>query len=132
MESARQVVDAYYDHLKQRDREKLLELLSSNIVVTYHSQPGQFPWSGEFKGIDGFDRFFDAIRQHLDVIEVKVTDSVVDRNKVVNLCRGVWEFKENGRRVTGSMVNVFTVDDGRITGYDVYADTAAFAEAMNS
>jgi len=130
MSSTKQTVDDYYRYLKQRDRENLLELLTDDIVVTYHAQEGQFPWGGKFQGKEGFDRFFSIIKDHLNVIEVTVEDSIVDENKLVNQCRGIWEFKASGRIVEGSMVNVFTVRNGKISGYDVYADTAAFAAGL--
>ena len=121
------VISDYYTHLKERDRENLIRLLSHDIVTTYHAQNGQLPWAGTFHGIDGFDRFFSIIREHLNVIDVEIIDSISGKNKVINQCEGMWEYKETGYVVKGSMVNVFTVKDEKITGYDVYADTAAFA-----
>jgi ketosteroid isomerase-like protein len=132
MNATRQTVDNYYYYLKERDREKLLELLADDIVVTYHAQEGQFPWGGKYFGKEGFDRFFSTIKEHLNIIEVSVEDSIVDENKLVNQCTGSWEYKANGHIVKGSMVNVFTVKDGKIAAYDVYADTAAFAAGLPS
>ena len=116
----------YYRFLQERDRAGLLNLLADNIEVTCHGQIDQLPWAGKFYGIDGFDQFFSIIRKYLDVVEVEITDSISDRNKVINQCQGVWKYKANDYLVKGSMVNVFTVDNSKIVGYDVYADTAAF------
>ena len=127
MTSTKELVDNYYTFLKERDREGLLSLLSEDIVITYHSQPGQFPWSGQFHGIEGFDRFFSILKQHLNVLNVDIVDSIVQNNKMVNQCMGQWEYKSSGYVVKASMVNIFTVTENKITGYDVYADTAAFA-----
>lgn len=130
MVSARKIVDDYYVFLKERDREKLLALLSPDIVVTYHAQGGEFPWGGVFKDITGFDEFFSIIKDHLNIVEVKIIDSIEGDNKIVNQCLGSWEIKKSGHVVTGSMVNIFTISNGRISAYDVYADTAAFAQGM--
>jgi ketosteroid isomerase-like protein len=127
MQNTEQVIDDYYTFLKQRNREKLHGLLSSDLVVTYHSQPNQFPWSGKFHGIEGFDDFFSKIQTYLNIVEVTIVDSTISENKMVNQCEGSWEYKANGYRVNGSMVNVFTISAGKISAYDVYADTAAFA-----
>ena len=124
------IIGDYYRYLKERDRENLIGLLSSNIVITYHAQENQLPWAGTFRGIEGFDQFFSIIRKFLNVIDVKIIDSISGRNKVINQCEGMWEYKETGYVVKGSMVNVFTVNDGKITGYDVYADTAAFVAGL--
>lgn len=125
-----QVISSYYQLLKNRDREGLLELLSEDLIITYHGQPNQLPWAGEFHGVDGFDQFFSIIKSYMDVVEVSVLDSISDRNKVINQCQGSWKYKENDYVVNGSMVNVFTVESGKIVGYDVYADTAAFAAGL--
>ena len=114
MATTRQIIDRYYRYLKQRDRGKLLELLGEDIVVTYHAQPGQFPWAGQFHGIAGFD----------------VIASTAGGNRVINQCEGIWEYKNTGHVVKAGMVNIFTVESGKITGYEVYADTAAFAAAF--
>ena len=127
MATTSQIIDCYYRYLKQRDREKLLGLLCEDIVVTYHAQPGQFPWAGQFHGIAGFDEFFRIIKDHLNVINVDVMASTAGGNRVINQCEGIWEYKNTGHVVKGSMVNVFTVESGQITGYEVYVDTAAFA-----
>jgi ketosteroid isomerase-like protein len=130
MQSVKQVIDDYYVYLKERDLEKLHGLLADNIVITYHSQENQFPWSGIFHGKAGFDQFFSILKEHLDVVEVRVVTSTTGQDRVINQCEGTWEFKASGYRVNGSMVNVFTVENGKISGYDVYADTAAFAAGL--
>ena len=125
-----QIIGDYYRHLKERDRENLIGLLSSDIVVTYHAQKNQLPWAGTFRGIEGFDQFFTLIQKFLNVIDVEIIDSISGKNKVINQCEGMWEYKETGYVVKGSMINVFTVNDGKIIGYDVYADTAAFVAGL--
>ncbi len=130
MSTTKQIVDQYYVLLKARDRKNLLKLLCDDIVINYHSQSDQFPWSGKFIGIDGFDRFFSLIKANLNIIEVSIVDTVVDGNKLVNICEGKWEYINSGYVVHGSMVNLFTVSNGKISGYDVFADTAAFAAGI--
>ncbi len=130
MTVAAEVITAFYRHLKHRDQDSLHGLLADDIAVEYHAQPNAFPWSGTFSGKDGFDRFLDIIRTRLDVVEVSVVRSVSTPSQVVNLCRGKWRYRENGQLVEGDMVNVFSVRDGKIDRYDVYADTQAFAEGM--
>ena len=125
-----QIIGNYYTFLKERNREKLIGLLSSDIVITYHAQEGQLPWAGTFRGTEGFDQFFSIIREYLNVVDVEIIDSISGKNKVINQCEGIWEYKESGYVVKGSMINVFTVNNGKICCYDVYADTAAFAAGL--
>lgn len=126
----RAVIDRYYERLAERDRDGLVELFAPEFIVTYHAQPGAFPWSGEFRGIDGFDTFLAAIAEQLEIVRVDKTAIVADDSRVVVQCDGHWRVKANGADVRGGMVNVFTVANGRITHYEVHADTQAFADGL--
>jgi len=124
------IIARYYERLKNRDRDGLLELLSPDMRVKYYGPEGLLPFIGEFNGIDGFDRFFGIIQDNLDIVEVESLDQIASDTKLVVQARGVWRSKATGRDIRGNMVNVFTVADGRITQYEVYNDTAAFAVGM--
>ena len=89
-----------------------------------------FPWSGVFRGHAGFDEFFAAIAENLEIVEVVQHQFISDAERVVVQCTGAWRVKANDRVVRGAMANVFTVSDGLITAYEVYADTAAFATGL--
>ena len=130
--SSEEIVDAFYHCLKSRDRDGLVAVLDPGIRVTYHSRPGEFPWSGEFSGIDGFDRFLEALREHLEIIHVDILKTIADERHVVKQCRGAWRYLKSGHVVEGDMVNIFTVSGDRITAYDVHADTAAFRAGLSA
>ena len=126
----KEVIDQYYQNLKNRDRDGLLKLLSNNITVIYYGQDNQLPWAGTFNGIPGFDEFFSIIAHHLEIVNVQQEDFICNGNKVVVQCNGCWKVKKSGSLIKGGMVNVFTVEEEQIIQYEVYADTAAFASAM--
>lgn len=130
MSNTETIIAQYYERLKNRDRDGLLELLSPDMRVKYYGPEGLLPFVGEFNGIDGFDRFFGIIQDNLDIVEVETLDKIPSDTKLVVQARGVWRSKATGREIRGNMVNVFTVDAGRITQYEVYNDTAAFAVGM--
>ena len=129
--STKVVIERYYQFLQQRDRTGLISLLSPEIEVIYHASNSRLPWAGIFKGINGFDRFFDTIKAHLDIVDVVVIDRVFSENKAIMQCQGTWRRKATGTLIEGAMVNVFTIEDRLINTYEVYADTAAFEAAMN-
>ena len=130
MSNSAAIIEQYYAHLKNRDRDNLLALLSPEIEITYHSQPEQFPWSGKFHGVEGFDRFFSILKDYLEVVEVNIVNSTATDDTVINQCEGQWKFKQSGYVVAGDMVNVFRIDGGKISAYEVYADTAEFAKGI--
>lgn len=123
-------IEDYFRLLQQRDREGLRRLLSPGIRVRYYGPDGALPWIGEFHGLDGFDEFLGIIASHLDIVEVERLDTIADSRKVVVQSRGCWRSKTTGRDIYGSMINIFRVEAGRITGYEVYNDTLAFARGM--
>jgi len=125
-----EIIERYYDLLAARDRDGLAEILSPDIVVTYWGQEGQLPWAGTFRGLDGFDQFLEAVSSVLDIVEVKRLRIVADEDVVVIPCAGQWRVKATGEVVSAGMVNVFQVDSGRISAYDLHVDTAAFVTAL--
>ncbi|MGY9074109.1 MAG: nuclear transport factor 2 family protein [Acidimicrobiales bacterium] len=127
---ARDVIDRYFSLLAARDRDGLLEVLSPEIVVTYHGQDVRLPWAGRYEGVDGFDEFLGIVAAHFEVVNVDRSAYIADGDQVVVQCQGTWLAKPTGREINAGMVNVFSVDAGRISGYEVYADTEAFAHAL--
>ena len=125
------IIDDYYRFLKERNRDALVGLLSEHIKVTYHASGSALPWAGEYAGVAGFDEFLTIIKNHLDIVEVNVLDRTYGDKKAVMQCYGTWEVKENGNKISGFMVNVFTVENQQITHYEVYADTAAFERGIS-
>ncbi|GEM_PF-2336253 len=132
MNDPRHIIETYYQRLADRDREGLLELIHPDITVTYHGGVGVFPWSGQFTGHNGFNDFFAVIAEHLDVVNVEQTRWTTDEQAVVVQCVGQWRVKANAARVDAGMVNIFTITEDLITGYDVHADTEAFRRAMDA
>lgn len=124
------IIAQYYDRLKNRDRDGLLELLSPQMRVKYYGPEGLLPFVGEFNGIEGFDEFFGIIQDNLEIVEVQTLDQIATESKLIVQARGVWRSKATGREIRGNMVNVFSIDAGKITQYEVYNDTAAFAIGM--
>ncbi|MDH3453232.1 MAG: nuclear transport factor 2 family protein [Gammaproteobacteria bacterium] len=126
----RTTVDAYYRLLAARDRSGLLALLSKDIKVAYHGPQNLLPWIGEFPGHAGFEEFFAIIAAHVDIVSMERLSLIADDSKVAVQCLGTWRIKTTGKEVNGHMVNIFGVDGEKITSYEVYADTAAFAAGM--
>jgi len=128
--TTRKVIEDYYRFLKERNREKLLALLSPEIKIIYHAENSKLPWAGEYEGMDGFDRFFDVISAYLDIVEISILNRLYDGNKAAVQCQGIWRLKSGRALISGGMINFFTVENHQLTRYEVYADTAAFESAL--
>ena len=125
-----EILSSYYERLAARDEAGLQELLSPDIVVTYYAQPDQLPWAGTFTGHDGFNRFLGIVSAHMSIVEADRSDPIVSNEHAVVRTTGTWRADATGKLVSGGMINVFTIVDGQISGYEVWADTAAFVEAL--
>lgn len=124
-------IDRYFELLKERDMEGLKQILSADIRVRYYGPEGALPWIGEFEGMAGFEEFLRIVAAHLDIVEVERIDTIADERKVVIQSRGCWRSKTTNKDIHGNMINIFSVKDGKITGYEVYNDTLAFARGMD-
>lgn len=124
-------IERFFQLLRERDREGLLHILAPDVRVRYYGPEGALPWVGEFHGTAGFENFLAIIAAHLDIVEVERLDTISTDRKVVVQSRGCWRSKATGKDIHGNMINVFTVARGKITGYEVYNDTLAFARGMS-
>ncbi len=109
-----------------------MALLHDEVRVSYYGPPGLLPWIGQFDGKSGFEQFFEIIAEYLEIVEVETLDRISNASKTVVQCRGCWRVRASAETVEGNMVNIFSVTDGRISAYEVYNDTAAFATAMGA
>jgi len=127
--SAVELVEEFYRLLAARDRSGLHEILSPDVVVQYHAQPGLFPWAGTFTGHDGFDTFLAAVGDHLEIVEAERLDPIATETHVVVQTIGAWRLTRTGTTIRGAMCNIFHIGETQIVAYEVYADTAAFQAA---
>jgi ketosteroid isomerase-like protein len=126
-----ELVDEFYRLLATRDTEGFNLLLADDVQVTYHATRGDLPWAGRFFGRQGFSKFLGIVGEHLEIAEAERQEPFGDHKRVVVATEGKWRVKANGAIAAGSMLNIFTIADRQICGYEVYADTAAFVKALD-
>ena len=85
---------------------------------------------GTFRGLRGFDQFAKAVVEHLEVLEAAELERIVEGPKVVLVSRGRWRVRSNRRELRVRSITIFSIEAGRIVGYHVHTDTAAFVQAM--
>lgn len=124
------VLDAYYAALKAGDAEALRAVVAEDVLVTYHGRPGLLPWTGEWRGFAAYRAFLGHVGAHLEILEVTPVAQVEDGERVIVLLDGRWRSRATGRVVAARVVNIFTLRDGRVAGYEVFHDTAALWEAL--
>lgn len=125
------VLDAYYAALKGGDTAALRAVVAQDVVVTYHGRPGLLPWTGTWRGFDAYCDFLGRVGAALEILEVTPLARIPDGARVVVLLEGRWRARATGREVAARVVNIFTLRDGRVAGYEVFHDTAALWEALS-
>ncbi|CAH0186014.1 nuclear transport factor 2 family protein [Roseomonas sp. CECT 9278] len=124
------VLDAYYAALKAGDVAALRAVVADDVVVTYHGRPGLLPWTGVWRGFEAYRDFLGRVGAALEILEVTPAARIEHGDRVIVLLDGRWRARATGREVAARVVNIFTLRDGRVAGYEVFHDTAALWEAL--
>lgn len=124
-------LDAYYKALQSGDENDIRAVVAPDIVVQYHDATGLLPWGGRWQGVDAFRTFLSHVAEHLVIEKVEPLEKLITDDSVVVVLRGHWLAKATGRKVKAVVSNIFTIRDGRVAGYQVFPDSAAFAIALD-
>lgn len=87
------------------------------------------PLAGKRTGRDGVREFFATLARDQEVIEFEPREFVAQGDKVVSLGHYQWRVKDTGRDFASDFAHVFTIRDGKVTGFREYFDSAAVAAA---
>jgi ketosteroid isomerase-like protein len=122
------VIEALYAAMRAGDTERVIGLLSDDVVMIVPGPPGVGA-AGEWRGHDGarecFRRLGEGhVTERLDFLE-RIADGpfVVSRLHVAAVARAT------GRRFESDIVHLFTVSDGKVSRLLDFFDTAAIVAA---
>jgi uncharacterized protein len=123
-----EVVKQFEHAFVRGDMDHVISLLAPDIVV--HEAPS-LPYPGDHRGIDGFLKLAEAFNRVWEIkspLDLAFLDAGED--KVVVLVKFDAEARATGKPLTLRLVEVYTVQGGKIADLDVYyRDTAAIVEA---
>jgi len=122
------VIEALYAAMRAGDTERVIGLLSDDVVMIVPGPPGVGA-AGEWRGHDGarecFRRLGEGhVTERLDFLE-RIADGpfVVSRLHVAAVARAT------GRRFESDIVHLFTVTGGKVSRLLDFFDTAAIVAA---
>ncbi|HEY6189949.1 MAG TPA: nuclear transport factor 2 family protein [Pyrinomonadaceae bacterium] len=127
-EQNKQLVTQAYERFKSGDIRALLGLLSDDVAWQL-PETENVPFSGKRSGREQVAQFFQSLGESQDVLQFEPQELIADGDKVVSLGQYKWRVKATGREYGGDWAHVFTVRDGKITGFHEYMDTASAAAA---
>lgn len=99
--------------------------------VQLHHSP-DLPWGGEWHGYEGFKGWSVEMSRHFDVVDVQDAKFLTSGNQVVVLCNLYTRSRVTGRSINNPMVQVVTVEEGRITDFRAfYWNVAEYVEVTS-
>jgi hypothetical protein len=111
------------------DLKGLLGTLDADIEWAV---PGSAPWSGEGRGHEHVQRFFEAFGTSASLKTFEPRSFLTDGDKVVVTGYEEGTARNTGRAWKAHFTHVFTVAGAKITAHREYVDTQAIADATRA
>jgi len=127
--SIRELADRFYG-IVNGDEGDFSEIFSTDFV--FGIMPG-FPYGGDYHGLDETNAFFEKLGNHFDYWEVHTERFIpVDDNNLLVTAKYKTKATETGKDVLMETVHLWTANEGKLTSYKHYCDTAILAAAMDN
>jgi len=127
--SIRELADRFYG-IVNGDEGDFSEIFSTDFV--FGIMPG-FPYGGDYHGLDETNAFFEKLGDHFDYWEVHTERFIpVDDNNLLVTAKYKTKATETGKDVLMETVHLWTANEGKLTSYKHYCDTAILAAAMDN
>jgi ketosteroid isomerase-like protein len=123
------LVQQAYGYFQSGDIPSVLDSLSEDVEWSNPPLEG-VPVSGTWHGREQVGQFFQTLGDNQEVRQFEPREFVAQDDKVIALGHYAWHVKSTGREWESDFVHVFTVRDGKVTGFQEYANTAAIADAF--
>jgi ketosteroid isomerase-like protein len=124
-------MQALYDAFSRGDIAGVLGRLDPAAELAFEG-PKTVPWVGEWRGIDGWTKFFQTLGTHLDAITVKMQPFAAQGDRVVFAGRYTAKVKATGKGIDSPLVHLWTVRNGKALRCQEMANTAAEAAACGA
>lgn len=120
-----------YDAFSRGDIQTILNSVSEDI---HWETPGPkiVPYAGSYRGVDGVKQFFADLGGGQQNQKLTTDEVIAQGDTVVTTGRYNCQIKATGKRLDTWIVHVFTIQNGRVTRFLDYGDTAAMADAYSS
>jgi len=126
-----ELVQAALDAFGRGDIAALLELCSDGVNVTFFGDSSVIPYAGRWEGKNRVAEYFRIIGETIDVLGWNRQYTVGDANHVAAFYTGSLRVKASGKMINDTHLALdFTAENGKVTGWQVYSDTAALEKAL--
>jgi uncharacterized protein len=124
------VLDRWFAAVRAGDPASFRAITTDDVVLFWNGDPAVIPWAGRHNGPDAVAAFFQTLKHHLEILNIALdTVSETGDGALVTLS-GRWRLRDTDTIIEARAANVLKYRDGRVSAYEVYNDTAAFAAAL--
>ena len=124
------ILDAWYAGLRSGMASAIRDVATPDIRIWWNGPPDLVPWAGEHNGAEAAIAFFATVSAHLEVVSTTATERIETPDAVIVFLDTHWRVKANGNEIRAKALNIFRFRDGRVSGYEVYPDSASFVRAL--
>jgi ketosteroid isomerase-like protein len=129
------VVQRIYTDFKSGNIEGLLAKIDPNIAWEL-PEIQNVPFAGKRNGRDAVADFFSIVNASQEALRFDAMGYVAQGDRVVALGTYEWRVLETGRTFTANFAHAFTIQNGLVTAFTEYTDTAlaehAYQKAMTA
>jgi ketosteroid isomerase-like protein len=125
-----ELVRQLYAAFVRKDLPSILDLQAEDTQWSVAGSPEQIPWAAPRPGRAGVADFLKILSEWLIAEQFEIRDYLESGNKVVALGYQRGHVRPSARPYEFDFVHVWTLHEGKITGFRVYYDTAYVAAAL--
>jgi uncharacterized protein len=133
MPTSVEIVQAAVEAFGRGEIPAILNACTDDVAVVLYGDPSVIPFAGEWPGKSRVSDYFRVIGETTDVLRWVPQQYVASGNHVV--VRGIMDarVKATGKALTNTHWAIhFTAENGKITGWQAYVDTAAVEKAFTA
>jgi uncharacterized protein len=123
------LVKSLYDAFKRGDIAPIIAALSPKVDWKVNGRPKDYPCFGVWNGPADVQKFFGLVAENEQATDFSPREFLAAGDKIFVTGHYNWKILKTGRTVDSDWVHVFTLDNGKVTSFREFNDTAQFAEA---
>ena len=128
MSSNIELVQQLYAAFGKGDTPALLNSMTADVVWHSGGRASDYPGFGPRKGHKEVQEFFTIIAENNDFVHFTPREFYAADDKVFVLGDYELTLRKNGKKFASDWAHIFTIRDGKVTGFREFLDTALAAE----
>ena len=125
-----ELVKSLYAAFGRGDIAAILNALTPDADWEVIGRSKDYPTIGRRKGRAEVQEFFRLVAEMQTADKFEPREFYASGEKVFVMGHYAWTIKKTGRKVVTDWLHVFTVRNGKVSGFREFTDTAQFAEAV--